>query len=215
MIKINYEKCLKCNMCVLACKRGLINAGENGCAPKAAADGSNECFECWHCVSVCPNGAIEFESADPVEFGEPLANNFEYESFLKFIRSRRSCRNYKKQPVPGELISRVINAARYAPTAKNSQGVNVCVVTGDKLNKLAELTFEFYKELINMIANPVKKIFFRLAVGAHVASMVEKNRPSFEYGYKMWLDGIDLLFYDAPSIIVTHASKNSAMPKND
>ena len=34
-----------------------------------------------------------------------------------FLRSRRSIRNYQNKPVPAELIRKVLNVARMAPTA--------------------------------------------------------------------------------------------------
>ena len=39
----------------------------------------------------------------------------------KVIRSRRSSRQFKDRPVERETVTRILDAARYAPSARNSQ----------------------------------------------------------------------------------------------
>lgn len=43
------------------------------------------------------------------------------QEILEAIRSRRSIRRYRPDPVPRELISRILDAARWAPSAHNRQ----------------------------------------------------------------------------------------------
>jgi len=216
LIKIDYSKCLKCGKCLMVCKRGPLRAPEkDGEAPLVIEDENAACFLCAHCASVCPAGAITVEGLKDVEFGALPSAAPHYEDYIAFIRSRRSTRNYKNIPVPGELIARVIDSARYAPTAKNSCGVCVTAVTGNSVSKLAGLTFEFYKGLMEIVKSPVKKYFFMLAAGISTFRAIKKNMPAFEYGYKMWLDGTDLLFYDAPALLIVHADKTLPMPKDD
>lgn len=40
---------------------------------------------------------------------------------LELVKKRQSCRSYKKDPVPRELIEKCLEAARLAPSACNSQ----------------------------------------------------------------------------------------------
>ncbi|MBI4284888.1 MAG: nitroreductase family protein [Chloroflexi bacterium] len=40
---------------------------------------------------------------------------------LEAIRTRRSIRRYKKEPVPPELVAQILEAGRWAPSADNSQ----------------------------------------------------------------------------------------------
>jgi len=47
----------------------------------------------------------------------------------KVIYRRRSVRVYKKDPVPKELIKRVLEAGRFAPSAGNCQGWKFVVLT--------------------------------------------------------------------------------------
>jgi len=60
------------------------------------------------------------------------------------IRGRRSIRQYKEKSVPEELVRQVIEAATFAPSAKNGQQWRFTVLTGAAKN---ELTDRFRHEL--------------------------------------------------------------------
>jgi nitroreductase len=200
----------------MVCKRGALRPAPDGSGrPEVYSGEGAECFSCGHCVCVCPAGAITAGGTDTLGFAASRASIAEYDEYIGFIRSRRSARNYKKAPVPGELAARVADAARYSPTAKNAQGVCVTVVSGGAVKKLAGLTFDFYKKLMDTVASPLKKYPFMLLAGLSTVRTIERNAPAFEYGYKMWLEGVDLLFYDAPALVIVHADKTLAMPKDD
>lgn len=60
-------------------------------------------------------------------------------SVLDVIRQRRSVRVYKKDPIPEEILLRVLEAARLAPSGKNLQPWKFVIVRDAKLKKkLAE-----------------------------------------------------------------------------
>ncbi len=46
-----------------------------------------------------------------------------------FLRSRRSVRRFKSDPVPAPVIERILETAAYAPSAHNLQPWRFCVVT--------------------------------------------------------------------------------------
>jgi len=62
---------------------------------------------------------------------------------LDTIRKRRSVRKYKSDPVPEDVLARVLEAARLAPSAKNIQPWKFIVVR-DRVTKrkLAKASFE-------------------------------------------------------------------------
>lgn len=51
------------------------------------------------------------------------------DAFLTLIRTRRSIRRYRPDPVPREMIERLLEAAIWAPSAHNRQPWRFCVVT--------------------------------------------------------------------------------------
>ncbi len=59
------------------------------------------------------------------------------EEFLKFLKIRRSIRVYQNKKIPKEQLEKIVDAARFAPTARNIQPWEFVVIT-DK-NKLIEL----------------------------------------------------------------------------
>ncbi|MEM2904086.1 MAG: nitroreductase family protein, partial [Candidatus Bathyarchaeia archaeon] len=64
------------------------------------------------------------------------------------IQARRSVRAYEPEPIPMDVLSRVLEAARLAPSAENIQPWHFIVVTdAEKRRKLAEAPFAgFLKE---------------------------------------------------------------------
>ena len=54
---------------------------------------------------------------------------------LEVIKGRRSIRQYKDQPIPEEVLTTVLEAARLAPSAGNMQEYKFIVVRDDKTRK--------------------------------------------------------------------------------
>jgi nitroreductase len=51
------------------------------------------------------------------------------------VRTRRSVRKYRPDPVPQEVLNRVLDAARIAPSGSNRQPTRLIVVTDDETKK--------------------------------------------------------------------------------
>jgi len=128
------------------------------------------CLACHNCEPICPQGAISmknFYRVDegrwateldiPVNIQDGLPNPLrlprplpfkEIESKIteteKVIYTRRSTRVFKTDPVPRELIERVLEAGRFAPTAGNCVGFKFIVITDrDIMAKLSVATAKF------------------------------------------------------------------------
>lgn len=56
-----------------------------------------------------------------------------YDSFLELVKKRRSIRNYKPDPVSDEIIKKIVEAARWAPSGFNSQPWEFVVVRNPEL----------------------------------------------------------------------------------
>jgi nitroreductase len=55
------------------------------------------------------------------------------------LKGRRSIRSYLKKPVPKKLVRQIIEAATYAPSAKNGQQWRFTVLTGKPKKQLTDL----------------------------------------------------------------------------
>ncbi len=71
------------------------------------------------------------------------------EEFRLFLRTRRSIRHFKPEPVPVEIIQRILETATYAPSAHNLQPWRFVVLSNDEMkSRLAEaITKKFQKDM--------------------------------------------------------------------
>ena len=61
--------------------------------------------------------------------------------FEQLIRERYSCRKFSNKPVEKELLDKILEAARLAPTAKNQQPFRIYVIQSDEsLKKIDEVS---------------------------------------------------------------------------
>lgn len=81
---------------------------------------------------------------------------------LELIRTRRSTRKFQERPVEQELLDKIIEAGRYAPSGGNCQSTHFFVITDQNvLSELAELVKQefskmeivpnMYRSLVNSI----------------------------------------------------------------
>ena len=45
----------------------------------------------------------------------------DYANLLELVKKRRSIRSFKPEPIPDEYVDKIIEVARWAPSAANSQ----------------------------------------------------------------------------------------------
>ncbi len=57
----------------------------------------------------------------------------DYENFLNLAKKRRSCWEFKSDPVPEDSIEKIVDVARYAPSGFNSQPWNFLVIRDQEL----------------------------------------------------------------------------------
>ncbi len=124
MINVDHSLCIGCGLCVSDCFPGALSLNND----IAALTIPDRCIGCGHCIAVCPLAAISDSNLtgdDIVSTSLDLNDN----DLLTLMRSRRSCRHYKNKPVPNLMLSRIIDAARACPTAKNLQATRYIAVT--------------------------------------------------------------------------------------
>jgi nitroreductase len=62
---------------------------------------------------------------------------------LEAIKTRRSIRRFKKEPVPLELIEKLLEAGRWAPSSANTQPWEFIVITDPEIKKRISRSFNF------------------------------------------------------------------------
>ncbi|MFC1904299.1 nitroreductase [Chloroflexota bacterium] len=61
---------------------------------------------------------------------------------IEAIRSRKSIRGYKPDPVPKEVLREILDIATHSPSAINTQPWEITVVTGEVLQKMSQANTE-------------------------------------------------------------------------
>lgn len=108
----------------------------------------DSCISCGQCVAVCPNSAID-NVKSPLSDEVPIRDFpvIDSKTAEQFLRSRRSIRCYKDKSVPQKKLLELVNIARFAPTAGNSQGISYIIVQDKKiLEKTTEIIIEWMEK---------------------------------------------------------------------
>lgn len=63
------------------------------------------------------------------------------------LQQRKSVRAYLDKPVPQEVITRILNAARCAPSGTNTQPWEVAVTTGKTRDDIANKMVATFREI--------------------------------------------------------------------
>ena len=153
---IDYDRCTGCKRCYDSCPTaGYKWSEDNKPIPVGYGGLKQACLNCWNCVSVCPVNAITITGNLIIEKGRYrtlLKSELAYPNPLqmkddqpfekiekdlseveKAIYKRRSNRIFRDKAVPDNMIKRVLEAGRFAPSAGNCQPYKFLVITNQAL----------------------------------------------------------------------------------
>ena len=181
MIRIDEHRCIGCGLCAGDClaKAIRVEAGR--------AEVIKRCFMCGHCVAICPADAVRFEGPDYDQRDVMSVGGgfgIDGETMLHAIKTRRSIRQFKPEPVDRALLEQVLEAGRYSPTASNAENVSYLVFT-DETPALARLAID---ELRRYRDDPA-------AFAEVFPPPMTTDRVDFDNG--------DFFFKGAPAVILT------------
>ncbi len=186
---VNTELCRKDGICAKVCPIQLID-GKVGEYPTMSAHKAKVCFGCGQCMAFCPVNAcsapgLSSQDSRPLQPQQlPAAEQVE-----ELVFSRRSVRNFKNKPVPRELLGRILDGARFAPTAKNMQELRwVVLETREQTEKLAALVVDWMRTLPGIDPDRARDV--------HTESLV-----------RIWDSGYDVITRSAPQIALIVAPK--------
>ena len=197
------KDCIGCERCVAICPSFVLDMVE----AKSAVVRGEWCIGCGHCGAVCPTEAILHEGScfdmHPKK-GEAPATSPEILEFL--LRERRSVRIYTRDPVPEEVLNKILDAGRYAPTGTNSQNVHYVVLTSpDQIEELRKMTISFYDKIFSRVRGWFGMLLLSLVAGRKIAEYLRESLPKVEYANEQMKQGKDRLFHHAPVVMLAHA----------
>ena len=128
------------------------------------------------------------------------------EQIYHFLRSRRSVRTFEPREVPREMLERLGDIGRYAPTGTNIQDVEFVVVQHPSevasLSRMAGLFYGRYLEKLESSKEPIPY---------HTARRLNAFRLYYEYA----LEGKDRVFRGGKAAIMAHGpATNAVAPDN-
>jgi nitroreductase len=83
------------------------------------------------------------------------------DDFYRLLRARKSIRKFKPDPVPREMLDRILVAAQEAPSGKNRQNWRFFVLTGEKRNQYLELSKKSWLGIKDVLEKRLKPSLYQ------------------------------------------------------
>jgi nitroreductase/NAD-dependent dihydropyrimidine dehydrogenase PreA subunit len=180
-ITIDQEQCKQDGLCVEICPMGIIEKPPGG-YPRLEVNGDQFCISCGHCVAVCPHGALH-HGRIPLKECVSIRKGLRVsaDAIEEFLKARRSIRSFRDKSASRDVLERIIDVTRWAPSASNRQPVSWLVIENQSQ----------VRQLAALVADWLRKT---------------KAIPRF---LEAWDRGKDMILRGAPHLIVAHADKEN------
>ncbi|MHA1671450.1 MAG: nitroreductase family protein [Promethearchaeota archaeon] len=185
VIGIDYEKCTNCQICLNACSSRIKCFRFESEQNKVIFDDpQNLCDSCGRCIGRCPADAILYENMGEILSFKGVQDPrtlIPYETLHKFMISKRSIRRFKNKKIPRDIMEKVLNSMKYAPTGANVRTLRCTIISDDnKIKKLSKAVTD---------------------------AIIDSNTPGYSEALKkVKQQDIDMIFYNAPHIMIIHSN---------
>lgn len=213
MLSIDATRCNGCGLCVRECISGALEM--QGDRPAATAP--ERCNLCSHCLSVCARRAIRPPLlAAPPTLRRIQRKRLQPAAYDEIVRSRRSVRHYKPDPVPREVLAKILDLARHSPTASNAQNVHYTVISDRaRLDRVSRSLFRRGDALYRIYARrPVQRLTRPFQGLAWVRSL-DRYAATWPAYRALTEAGRDLVFHGAPVLLLVHARRDSGFGRDN
>jgi nitroreductase/NAD-dependent dihydropyrimidine dehydrogenase PreA subunit len=212
-IAVNQETCTRCGACVALCISRVFELADE----QVTVVAPEECSLCGHCIAACPTDAINHSEYQLEQF--PLLDPTALPSLdvlADVLRERRSSRVFRGQPVPRQVVRKLVDAARWTPSANNEQPVDWLVFDDpDRIVALSAQVVGVLAHTARLLRNPLLRPFLRLALGAEKVKKGLESADSFERLAQRHAQGEDPIFRHAPVVLVAHVPNDDYFGRDD
>ncbi len=218
---IDPDRCTGCGLCLEVCPSDTLSLIDG----IAVVTGETS-LSCGHCMAVCPTDAIQVTALDDemtsfetfsldkkwMKFGA-----FPTTNLASLIASRRSCRNFKDQPVEPEILRDLIKLATFSPSGTNSQEWTFTCLSSRQVVKDFGMTLKhFFQDLNKKAENPfLRKGLLLVGIKTLDAYYKEYYASVKDAMDEMENQNIDRLFHGAAACILIGSGSNASCPKED
>lgn len=200
--QVDNQKCIGCGRCVKVCPGGILYLDKDRKAKmtNVSSFGWNGCWQCEHCLAVCPKGAIRVLGHKPEDSILPADVNAAAPVMDALIANRHSCRRYQERNVDAQIVNDMIARLANAPNGGNKQQVEFTLIDDvEQMKRFRELA---YKEMERLAECGIFPEGFDKASYEDMKRWEKTVRP-------------DMLFCGAPHILIPHAPLGSGEPVQD
>ena len=195
MISVDQNKCLRCNLCVKDCIVEVLTPDSAG-FPHLSPELERYCLNCQHCLAICPAGALSCHGVSPEKCALP-GKLPEAEKMFNLLRMRRSCRQYKDENLSPEIMRTLKDSLAWTPTGCNQ-----------------------HKLFFKIIEDKNEMAFFRKKTSAMLKLLIKSGilslfYPRFKRYLKEILGGKDVVYRNAPHMIIAATPKNAPCKEAD
>jgi len=190
---INSELCTRCGLCVCDCPAQIIKQ-EGSDIPLIAPEQEALCYQCQHCLAICPTAALSILGRNPAH-SLPLTAGVRptLDQVDCFVRGRRSIRQYRDENVDPALIQRLLATLANVPTGVNRR----------------ELTFTVIDDKVVMQGIRVKLYKAMAAEAGRVPEYLGQAAAAY------FEKGQDRVFRGAPHALIVSAPPDAPCPHQD
>jgi nitroreductase/NAD-dependent dihydropyrimidine dehydrogenase PreA subunit len=206
LVEIDATLCQSCGTCVASCPETVYVHQQKGSVPQITHP--DLCISCGQCVAICPEGAITHEDF-PLGTVSPIDRQVlpSADQILETIKTRRSIRAFRKKPVERDLIERIIDGARFAPSAHNVQSTEFTVVQDKEVRRrIVDFTSRYLEKTSRQLHNPILRRLLLMLAREAIEGALELL-PDFDRIVKEVRKGKDTILFDAPVVVFFHASQ--------
>lgn len=220
--RVDPVACIGCGICVPLCpSEALSMEGE-------VAARTGDCnLGCGHCAASCPEDAITvpFIDGDALDL-QTISWDRTWEApgrrdvadLVRLMGSRRSCRNFKADPVDRAILEDLVRIGITAPSGTNSQRWTFTIVPDrGSVERVGEVVSDFFRRLNRMAEKAPIRLVSRLfdrkdRLGEYYREYYESVKEALE-GWDR--ERRDRLFHGAPAAILVGAAPGASCPSED
>ena len=186
LIDINKQKCTNCKTCVEVCPVNMITSHKNGYVT-IIPELTGNCMKCGQCEAFCQYSAIsiEYDTAQKYQ-GKYVNESLNPEHLVYHMANRRSIRNFKNSTVKEDVLNKIMEVARYAPTAGNSQNIKWMIIHDrKKIDNFLDVSFDWIKHFMQNNLNSTFNHILQIALSAREngEDMICRNAPHLILAY--------------------------------
>lgn len=194
-IIVDDKLCTRCNICGNVCVMSIIEKANDENLPQVLTSNEDNCMKCGHCEAFCPQKALtlDFLTEEKISIS-PHDGHLDAKQLALYLKKRRSVRNYTGKPVPKELITQILETARYAASGGNAQPIQwLVVLDSNQVKRISSLTVDWMRSIQNT-DHPLS------AYVSGIISLYDNDK--------------DMICYNAPHLLFAHLPTDNPFTDN-